>query len=178
MDWENLDEAFRELEATCEDVIRGMSIELWNGILSKTPQFHGRMAASWSYSLNTPEFYDRSGQVDAESLKLPSGRYTEFGTFKGLYRGHPAAIAVANKGSAGRDRGFKLGDVIWIANGVDHGEGPYSQAIEDGEVFLRAENRPGAPLRRSVDTLVARYAEDVSPRRAYTLSNLVLGGRW
>lgn len=172
-DWEGLDAAFDELEAELVQVVRGMSVELWNGVLAKTPQFHGRMAASWSYSIDTPHYVDRSDELD-----FVGPRRVQIGNFEpttGLYRGHPEAIAVANMANAGRDAGFRLGQTIWLANGVDHGEGPYSQAVEDGTVRLRAVNRPGAPVERSADQLVSRYGEDVSAAQAQRLKLLKIG---
>lgn len=172
--WSGLDAAFAELEGELTDVVRGMSVRVFNGFLSKTPQYLGRMTASWTYSLNVPVFVDRSRDVDPTEGKLSESGYIDYGSFKGLWRGHPLAIAVANAANAGKDSGFKLGMTIYISNGVNHGEGPYSQDIEDGSVILRAENRPGAPVARTLDWASVAY-KDVTPTAARTLRTLRLG---
>lgn len=172
--WSGLDAAFAELEAECTDIIRGLTVRVFNGFMSQTPQFMGRMVASWSYCLNTPEFYDRSNQVDPLGHKLASHRFNDFGDFRGLYKGHPIAIAVANAANSGADNGFKLGDTVWLTNGVDHGEGAYSQDIEDGNIVLRAENRPGAPVSRTLDFIGVAF-QNISPVRARSLKALRIG---
>ena len=172
--WSGLDAAFAELEAELTDVVRGMTVKIFNGFLSKTPQFMGRMTASWTYSLNVPEYVDRSSLVDPEAEKLASHRFTNLGTFKGLYRGHPLAIEIANAANVGKDNGFKLGQTVYLSNGVDHGEGPYAQDIEDGNIILRAENRPGAPVARTLDWASVAY-KDVTPTAARALKNLRIG---
>lgn len=171
--WIGLDQAFAELEAECEDIVRGLSVRVWNGILSKTPQYLGRMTASWTYTLGAPQYVDRSHMVQPPATKDIDG-FIDYGEFTGLWRGHPLAIAVANANSANRDAGFKLGMTIYISNGVNHGEGPYSQAMEDGEVVLRSVNRPGAPVSRTIDGIGAIYA-NISAQRAVTLKTLRIG---
>lgn len=173
--WVGLDAAFAELEAELTDVARGLTVRVFNGILSKTPQYLGRMAASWTYSVGSPQFVDRSALVDSEGGQ---GVHTHLGYYrKGvtpLQRGSPVAIGIAKLASAGRDKSFKLGDIVYLANGVNHGEGPYSQAVEDGNVTLRAENRPGAPAQRTVDWAGAYY-QDITPNKARELKSLTIG---
>jgi hypothetical protein len=181
IDVEGLDAAFADLEQECADVIRGMSVELYTSILVKTPQYVGGLAASWSYSLNQPEYVDRSADVGSDVLNgdLESliGASRKARGLKGLRRGHPTAVGVANAANLGREAAFKLGDTIWIANGADHGEGPYSQKIEDAPPSaLRAVNRPGRMVGRSVDRMLAHYALDTSKNRARVLSTLKIGG--
>lgn len=174
--WKGLDEAFAELEAELTDVARGLTVRIWSGILSKTPQYEGRMAASWSYSIGAPEYVDRSHLVSPDPFG--QGDFTHLGYYKDgvvpLYKGAPAAIAVSNSANAGRDKAFKLGDVVYISNGVNHGEGEYSQAIEDGNILLRAENLPGAPVSRTLDW-ASVYFNDVSPPKAASLKALTIG---
>lgn len=173
IEWVGLDEAFDTLEEECAAVVRGISVRLWSNILQRTPQFYGRMAASWSYTLGAPSYVDRTAQVEFEGpRKLVAGNLQPS---QGLYRGHPTAIGVANNASRGNDSGFKLGMTIYIANGVDHGEGGYSQAIENGEVRLRAVNQPGAPVTRSIDSLRANFGDDISARQAARLKELRVG---
>lgn len=172
-EWTGLDEAFAELEHECADIARGLSVRAFNSILSKTPQYLGRMAASWTYSIGAPEYVDRSSLVRPPSVKGPSG-FIDYGEFTGLWRGHPFAIAIAGSANAGKDRGLKLGDVVYLSNGVDHGEGEYSQGVEDGTVKLRAENLPGAPVSRTIDYIGVTFA-DISPVRAKSLKALRIG---
>lgn len=172
--WTGLDVAFAELEAELTNVARGLMVRIWNGILSKTPQYLGRMAASWTFSVSEPQFVDRSALVDPAPEQTSANGFIDYGQFGGLWRGHPAAIAIANSASAGKDRAFKLGDTVFISNGVNHGEGAYSQDVEDGNVILRAQNRPGAPISRTLDW-ASVYYNDITPQKAASLKVLTIG---
>lgn len=169
LQWDNLDAAFEQLEADLTNVARGLAVRAWDALLARTPQFYGRMTASWTFSLNSPVFVDRSDAAWAEQTDK-----IDEGPFAGLRQGHPVAIELANFYNAGRDKAFKLGDTVWFANGVDHGEGPYSQDVEDGNINLRAENLPGEPARRAIDWIGLRYAE-ITPNQARLLRARTLG---
>lgn len=169
VDWIDLDGAFAALEGELTQVARGLSVRAWDSLLSRTPQAFGRMTASWNYSLGTPNFTDRSH----EAWTANKGA-ADHGPTRGLYRGHPVAIAIANANNIGRDANFKLGDTVYFSNGVNHGEGPYSQAIEDGQIQLRPINQPGRPAARTFDWLSQAYA-NVSAAQAKTLSTKRLG---
>lgn len=170
VDWIDLDGAFAALEDNLTRVAQGLTVVAWDSILAKTPQFYGRMAASWNYSLNRPDFTDRSH--DAWSAHSAQ---TDKGPFAGLSKGHPVGIAIANANNIGRDANFQLGDTVYFSNGVNHGEGPYAQAIEDGQIQLRPINQPGRPAARTFDWLSQAYA-NVSAAQAKTLSTKRLGG--
>lgn len=171
LDWDNFDEAFDSLEAELTSIVRGISVEVWNLILVRTPQFEGRMVASYTYSLNKPVFIDRSMEispVDDEGNAAAD--------YRNAFRaGSTTAINLANLENLGAEGKFRLGDTVFISNGVDHGEGPYSQAIEDGDITLRSVNRPGRPARRALDSIVARYGVEVAPSRVTYLKNLSIG---
>lgn len=174
-EWEGLDEAFAELEAECTAVVRGLTVEIWNGILAKTPQYYGELAASWSYSLNEPTYVDRSERL---SMDLPgAGRVNgRWFTTVPLSQGHYAAIAIAKADSAGRENGFNLGDEVWIANGADHGDGYYADTVEHMGSLLRAANRPGLMVQRTVDRAGSVYAEGMTTPKAKKLDSLSVGG--
>ena len=106
---------------------------------------------------------------------LPSHRFNDMGDFRGLYRGHHAAIQIANDANKGKDSAFKLGDLVFLSNGVDHGEGPYSQDIEDGAIRLRPVNMPGQPAKRSIDLINARYGDGISTQQASRLRTKQIG---
>lgn len=161
-DWENFDQAFNEFEQECESTVRGLTVRIWDSVLSRTPQFYGRMTASWTYSLNGPEAVDRSDQIVLDD-------FSEFGEVLKLSRGHPAAIAIANTASAGKDRAFKLGDTVWLTNGADH-----ALKIESGEVRLRAVNQPGAPLSRTLDWVGSTWGNNMTPQAAANLRALTI----
>lgn len=165
-EWENLDEAFAELEAECTAVTRGLTVYLWRGILSRTPQFDGRMVASWSYSLGQPNYADRSSEATIRK---------EAGPTQPFRRGDRPSIDIANRYSSGADLPFRLGDQVFIANGVDHGEGPYSVKVEEGGVRLRPMNLPGAPVRRTLDSVSTNFGLDVSQAYAASLKQLKIG---
>ncbi len=172
--WVGLDAAFAELEAECAEITRGLTVKLWQGILERTPQFAGRAVASWTYSLNAPEFIDRSDHVNWQYL-VDIGHRDKNGDFNGLRKGHLAAISIANAESAYKDVNFKLGDMVWIANGADHGEGFYAAGLEDGSINLRSVNRPGAPVERTLDMIGAMYSNDISKASGQTLKSYRIG---
>lgn len=173
-DWTNLDKAFAELEAELTQVARGLTVKVFNGVLLRTPQFHGRMVASWSYSIGSPNYVDRSSYVATEDVQGPraDGRQDIGLSIKS--RGHQAAISIANAENSYADANFKLGDKVYICNGVDHGEGPYSAAIEKGLIELRAANRPGAPVSRTLDIIANNYYS-ISAKKAQTLKEQRIG---
>jgi len=164
--WDDLDEAFELLERDCAQVVRGVTVEVFNGVLARTPQYYGRMASSWTYSLNQPVYVDRSDEVHQRDDTNPPGPFR---------RGSPTAVNMAKLFNLGNDRNLKLGDTVWISNGVDHGEGPYAGAVEYGGMRLRAVNRPGAPAARTLDYIEARYGGAITPSRAVWLTNLRIG---
>lgn len=182
VDIDGLDEAFDELEQEVAGIIRGISIELWNHILVETPQYYGRLAASWTYSLGTPVYVDRSKTMEFDiphvSIQYVGvDKFTGEEGFFGRRKGDPEAIGIANFASEGREVGFRLGQDIWLANGADHGEGAYSQEIEDaGSGRLRPVNQPGHAVARSIDALSIRYGDDITPLRAEQLQQLRIGG--
>lgn len=183
--WINLDKAMAELEKELTDIVRGITVKTWNSILSRTPQYYGRMAASWTYMIaSAPSFYDRSSEV--QSRMGPSREQLDGledpGVFHALWKGHPQAIAIANSHSMGAEAGFKLGDKVWITNGVDHGEGPYSAAIENGEIRLYIYNMPGAPVKHTIEQLIKdfdAYSGKLRPwsQATWKLKTATIGGQ-
>lgn len=163
--WENLDQAFDALMAECGSVVQGITAEAWNTVLRQTPQFYGRAVASWTCTIGTPVFVDRSGEIET----------TFNDETEPVIKGNPTAIGLANSHNLGATSGFKLGDTIWFANGVDHGEGPYSAGLEDGSIRLRAGNRPGHMVSRALDAVQSKYADGVSPASATRLKGLRIG---
>ena len=176
-DQQSVEAAFMLLEADLTAAVRGLTVDIWNNVLRRTPQYEGRMAASWTYSLNNPIYVDRSGQVDnsGEVTMTDDGaqyRYSHTGIKR---KGDLAAIQISNEANIGHDRSFKLGDTVFISNGVDHGEGPYSQDVEDGVVRLRAVNKPGNAVGRTLDMIHSRFSEDMTPRAASIFSSQTIG---
>ena len=159
-EWDNLDAAFAELEAECADVVRGMSVDIFNTILDWSPQYFGRYVSSWTYSIGAPVFRtdDTYNYVEEDQGFAEIRR-----------KGDSEPIATAKAFNRGRDKAFKLGDTIYIANGADHGEGPYAAGIEDGSIRLRPVNLPGAPATRALDRAGAWYANDVNKTHAAKL---------
>jgi hypothetical protein len=172
-EWTDLDKALDELEAKLTDVARGLTVKVWDLVLLRTPQFHGRMAASWTYSIGKPYYLDRSEYVTKEELQGPREDGRDIG-LSAKYKGHRAAIDIANAENSYKDTAFKLGDTVYISNGVDHGEGPYSAAVENGEINLRARNQPGAPVRRTLDSIATNFSQ-ISEQKGKTLTKLTLG---
>lgn len=173
LSWDNLDQAFSELEKDCTEVVRGITVELWNSILIKTPQYFGGMAASWNYTYNKADVANRTSMIPARVAMESDSWFSHSPT----RRGDPFAIGIANAASAGKDASFKLGKMVYINNGVFHDEGEYSAIIESYEpTQLRTFNRPGKPVHRSLDMIATRYGQDVSRNAAAYLKNLKIGG--
>lgn len=177
-EWEanSFEDAFDELEDDVTNVIRGLSVDMWYGIVHRTPQAFGRMVVSWTYSLNRPLFVDRSHQAPPFSTHTirnwvrnedGSTEYLDT-TFEApaFHKGSLPAIRIANAINAGADELFKLGDEIFISNGANHGDGAYSGAVEYGEVKLRSINNPGNAVERTMTQVASRYSEDVSDAAA------------
>lgn len=176
-DSDSLERALKELTVKeFEPVVKGLGQELWNSILTKTPQYFGRLTASWSYSVNTPITVDRSSMVisdeEADRVRDQRAEMREEGldvhdVGDVRYRGHPTAIRVAYSMSQGNASNFKLGDTIYFANGANHGEGAYSEFIETVDpLWLRVYNRPGAMVRRTAQAFQAKYENGVSENQA------------
>lgn len=158
--WIGLDEAFAELEQECTEIVRGITVEIFNHTLHMSPQYFGRYVSSWTYKVGSPDFWTNPefNYFIEDTGGIPIGR-----------KGDPEAIFSAVLHNAGREREFKLGDTVYISNGVDHGEGPYAEAIEDGTISLRDVNQPGRPLGRSIDRAGVWYATSVNPARVPAL---------
>lgn len=168
LEWDNLDQAFEQFEAEeITPIVRGLAVFLWDSILRKTPQYFGGMAASWTWTYSPSNFKDRSQRVTQR----------EPADLQILFRGHPAAIAIANAASAGRDAEFKLGRTIYFTNGVNHGEGYYAGVVESWDSDkLRTFNRPGKPLSRSLDMIQSRFGTDISRGMAVKFKDMKIGG--
>lgn len=166
LSWDNLDEAFASLEQEITDVVRGLSVVLFQQVVLRTPQYLGRMAASYTYSLNAPVYVDRSflfgDEIEGQFQSKPW-------ITKPSSKGGVKAVNLASLYNQGKPDRFKLGDTVYISNGVDHGEGAYSGAVESGEVKLRAVNRPGNAVHRSLTYINALYGKNVSYAAALKL---------
>lgn len=149
LDRSSLDDAFDDLENQLSEMARGIAVTFWDDILARTPQMWGEMAASWTFSVGSPEFYDRSWDVQH---------------VEPLYKGHAAALMIANDYNAGNEVNFRLGQTAWITNGVDH-----AQAIEDGEIRLRQVNRPGMPIARAMGSMYSKFSRGISYKVAQSL---------
>lgn len=162
-EWTNLDQVFGELEAECEDIVRGLTVRVWNSVLSRTPQFYGRMVSSWNYTLDPSDAVDRSDQIETT---LDDGNKFAEGL---LHRGHPAAIAIANAANFGNDYSFKLGQTVWLTNGA-----PHAMKVESGELKLRAINQPGTPVTRTLDWVQSTWGKGITSQAAANLKTLTI----
>ncbi len=157
--WEGLDAAFAELEAECANVIRGMTVEIFDYTLQLSPQSKGVFVSSWQYSLNRPVYWSNSEFAGVEP--------------ETYMKGNRPAIDAALQANAGDDTPFKLGDTVYISNGAEGLDGEYGILIEDGAMKLRYENRGGLrPLSRAVDRAASWFANDVNPTHAAKLKAL------
>lgn len=169
--WKDLDEAFAAFEEEVTEVARGVTVLLWDSILIKTPQYYGGMAASWTYTYAAGNARDRSDMV--RPVELAANNMWKSDVYEVRRRGHPVAIGIARAASAGKEKEFKLGRTVYLTNGVDHGEGRYASIVEDWDLMkLRAVNRPGHPMKRSLDLIERRFGKDISTREAEQLRAL------
>ncbi len=170
--WQNLDAAFAELEAELTAVTKGLIVDTWNKILVKTPQDYGGYAASWTLTYTATHYVDRSRLVSQHRKARARRRDLKFESLSHVPkgRGDRAAISIANAASAGAAEKFKLGDVVYFTNGVNHGEGPYSAIVEAyAPVQLRWMNRPGRAVGRTLDQVQVKYAAGISRAAALRL---------
>lgn len=164
--WRGLDKALASMRTRLDHVARGITVTTWNGLLHRSPQYSGRLVASWTYNVNTPVVVDRSKAVPALVPGVGPRR-----------AGDPQAIAVANAASAGRELKFKLGDHAYLSNGANHGEGYYASAAERGDIRLRFVNMRSHPaVARTLASIESRYATGVNRRSAGQLAALKIGG--
>lgn len=166
--WANLDEALGQLRQELTEVARGITVSAWKHILAASPQYDGRLVVSWTYNLHNPLIEDRSAMAPPREEGV------------GPYRaGDRPAIDVANALNAGRDLAFRLGDTVWISNGVNHGEGMYAEIAESitfNGVTLRYVNMPAQPITRTSDLLAGRYSGGVNRAQAGQLRRLSIAG--
>jgi hypothetical protein len=173
LEWQNLDVAFAELEAELTDVARGITVSAWKHILRLSPQWAGRLVVSWTYNIGSPLYEDRSEHAPEMPTYTVGDRQVPIP----FQMGSRPAIEVANTLNAGKDKAFKLGDTVYISNGVDHGEGQYAMIAEQlfwKKVHLRYQNLPAQPITYTVDMIGERYSDGVNPAQAGQLRNLAI----
>ncbi len=164
--WRGLDTALGALRRRLDHVARGITVTTWNGVLHRSPQYSGRLVASWTYNVNSPNVVDRSKLVP---VPTPGAGPRQAGDSQ--------AILIANTASAGQELKFKLGDRVYLANGANHGEGFYAAAAERGDIRLRFVNMRSHPaVARTLASIESRYAAGVNRRSAGQLASLKIGG--
>jgi hypothetical protein len=162
--WRGLDEEFARVEAELAATARGITVSVWKGVLSRTPQWSGALAASWTYSIGSPSVVDRSGLFKVEWQPGATAPYQ---------KGSHDAIQAANEASKGADTPFKLGDTAYISNGAYSQElGRYAQMVEEGAIPLRGVNMPGTPVTTTLGITSVKYKGGVSRAAAGQLKSL------
>jgi len=159
--WVGLDKAFSELRKECEAVSRGLTVSVWKTVLRETPQYSGNMAASWTYSIGTPQASNR-----------PYIRATQGGgwgdqSFQPFKKGDLPAIAKSNDASEGMEMRFRLGQKVYITNGA-----PHAEDVTTGFVDLRAVNWPGRPVDLAMSRVESKYATGITKAAAAQLKAL------
>ena len=178
-----VDEEFARLERELTEVIRGITVAIFQHTLILSPQFYGRFVESWTYGVgNSPFLYNAY-------LAVPPMNEQGHRAYGMAKAGDMYAIAKAQEGSAGHDELFQLGDTVWIANAASHveagrgaanaqgrqhkdGKGDIidiADAIENDAAFistLRPENviegAAGRPLGRAVDAMEITLRDDMN----------------
>lgn len=172
LQWQNLDKAFAGLEEEVTDIVRGITVEAFQQILLRTPQYYGRMVVSYTYSIGRPIFVDRSfvyGKFNSD------GQWEPHSWAKVVFKGHLKAVKNGSFFNVGREMSFRLGDTVYISNGADHGEGQYSADVAqdpNGAPYLRAVNRPGNAATKALAFLNSKYSKNVSRYMARKLKTL------
>lgn len=148
-----IDQWERDVNAMVEGVARGLSIELFRGVVERSAQYSGDFAANWKYSIGSPDY---SFKPDVFGSGVVVGQYGRISRSPGnRLEGHGEAVAYANSQNRGRSSNYKLGQTIFVSNSAAHDE-PYAVKIEDNLIKFRDGNR-GAPGQRTLDNLLAQY---------------------
>ena len=159
VEWDNLDQAIEDLiEKELTPIARGVINDFWIKVLYRTPQYYGRMVASWNYSIGAPQFVNRADVWGERDIPVSAGDME--------------AISYAAWMNQGKDSAFKLGDVVYMTNAADHGEGAYSQFIEDNAWYLRNVNMPGHAVERAMDATSALYGSGIPPQAVAYLKSI------
>ncbi len=154
-----------------KDVARGLSVKLFYGVLSRSPQFSGDYAANWQYSTGLPNSTFRGGLFPDQKVRI--GEYGRIsGPTSAKSTGHPEAIAYAISNNAGRDAAAKLGVPIFISNSAQHDDA-YAWLIENNQIKFRPGNA-GAVARLSAAEVIGRYAH-IGKAEAIALSAARIG---
>jgi hypothetical protein len=161
--WTGLDQAFAELEAEVTEIVRGITVEIFNHTLHMSPQRFGKYVSSWTYDVGAPRPWSNP-QFDYIT--------EDKGEVALKRKGDREAIDAAVAHNAGHEMQYKLGDVVYISNGVVGDDGNYAALIEEEPEWLRDVNKPGRPLGRSIDRAGVWYAHTVNPKRAPALRAL------
>lgn len=174
IDWdhEQVDAEFKRFEEDVRLAVSGIAVTLFKTILARSPQYSGSYVASWTMSVGSPVYANRRGWVPM-LLTMPDDETGE-DVAAPYSKGDRPAIDQAIAESFGFTYKFNLGDTVWIANGVMNEEGDhYGAEIEALKVNLRAVNRPGDALNRSINSMDYKYAE-VSAYAVNKLKNQIL----
>ena len=148
VDWDNLDEAFdRLVQDELTPIATGIIATAWKQVLSRSPQYHGRLVASWNYSINSIQFVNRADLWSKGDVPVSAG--------------HPEAIQYANYMNRDKDSQFELGDVVFFTNAADHGDGAYGFMANVDENYLRPVNRPGRAVDMTLDYIQAMWGAGV-----------------
>jgi hypothetical protein len=150
-------------------VARGLSVEVFNIVLSKSAQYSGDFASNWKYSVGAPNYSFE------ESHLMGKGEYGR--GFTPFIEGHPIAMAKAQSLNAGADLQFtKLGQTIYISNSAHHDDA-YAWEIEKGtagRIKFRQGNQ-GKPLSRTLDAMTLKYGTGIGTFEATRLAERHIG---
>lgn len=115
----------------------GWTVEVFRGLVERSPQWSGNMAANWNYSVHTPDF----SYTQIANKTGDDGRIDHWRENQGIFQvGHPLAVGDAMARMQSVPKGTWR-DLVYISNATPTEDGwPLAEAIEEGRVKLRPVN--------------------------------------
>lgn len=171
----------QRLGEVCEEIYRGLCIDMFHSVVMNTPQWTGNAASNWNLGVGHRDTtYDvtlkASNQSErASQSKTRNASRTRFGS-PVAEKGDTRAADIAVSRNAGREQAITLTSTVFITNYSKSLSGEtYIKKLEDNaNDFLRPVNRPGHMVEiteAKVQLLMGRLSEP----EIITLRNLKLG---
>lgn len=80
----DIDKASKLLGVTVNNMVRLISLHIFNGVVLKTPVDEGHLRAAWNISLNEPAFIEVPGEAGQKTLPVEMGMFPRVYITNGL----------------------------------------------------------------------------------------------
>ena len=159
-----------DTKGLCVGVARGISVEIFNELLSFSPQYSGDYAANWKYAVDsvdqsfTPLMFVHPGRQEHGHLE----RYLT----EARHPNEQQAVHWAKAANAGRDKQVvRLGQTINISNSAIHDDDLYAWKIEHDRINFRPVNiGHGVVAAHSVKEIAGKYINGITHGQALALA--------